>query len=188
MNSIGPTQKKILLALLGGVSLGLSRNPNQYYRTLRQINKEWKNINQQNFNQSIRRLSREKFVEEKILSNGSFKLILTKEGKKQAKILNWNSSINFKKTKKWDKKWRIVIFDIPEKDRIFRNILRNHLYNLDFKKIQQSVFVSPYPFEKSIMELVNIYSAEKYVRVITATKIDNEKYIKNKFCKLKRYF
>jgi DNA-binding transcriptional regulator PaaX len=66
--------------------------------------------------------------------------------------------------------------------------LRNHLYNLDFKKIQQSFFVSPYPFEKSIMELVNIYSAEKYVRVITATKIDNEKYIKNKFCKLKRYF
>ncbi|HBR71810.1 MAG TPA: PaaX family transcriptional regulator, partial [Candidatus Moranbacteria bacterium] len=44
-------------------------------------------------------------------------------------------------------------FDIPEKDRIFRGILREHLYELKFFRLQNSVFVSPHPFEKMILEL-----------------------------------
>lgn len=173
-----------MLALLGGVALGLSGSPSQYFRTFRKLRKEWTKINQQNFTRSIRRLSKEKLIEEKMLPNGSFKLILTAEGKRQAKILSLiGGSINFKKPKKWDGKWRIVLFDIPEKDRIFRDILREHLRELEFFKLQHSVFVSPHPFEKPILELVTLYSAEAYVRVITATKIDNENKIKKHFFK-----
>ncbi|HBI17177.1 MAG: Transcriptional regulator, PaaX family [Candidatus Moranbacteria bacterium GW2011_GWF2_34_56] len=182
MYNLSPVQKKILLVLLGGVALGMSGSPRQYFKTLRAIEKDWKKINQHSFNRSVGSLSREKLVEKKILSNGSMKLILTKEGKRQAKLWSLiNRSINFKKPKLWDKKWRIVIFDIPEKDRTFRDILRSHLRELNFKKLQHSVFVSPYPFEKVILDLVELYSAKKYVRIITATKIDNEKKIKKYF-------
>jgi CRISPR-associated endonuclease Cas2 len=139
------------------------------------IRKDWKRINQSSFNRSIGRLAQEKLVEERSLPGGSFKLVLTAEGKKQAsKLKLLGNAIKFKKPKKWDGKWRVVIFDIPEKDRNFRNILRQHLRELRFQKLQNSVFVSPYPFEKAILELVNLYSAERYVRVITAEKIDNE--------------
>ena len=93
------------------------------------------------------------------------------------------NAIKFKKPKKWDGKWRLVLFDIPEKDRVFRDILRKHLKTLKFRKLQHSVFVSPYPFEKPILELVRLYSAEKYVRVISAMKIDNEKNLKKYFFK-----
>jgi DNA-binding transcriptional regulator PaaX len=182
MYKFGPVQKKVLLALLGGVALGCSGNPRQYFRTFRKIIRAWKKIDQRNFNRSINRLAKEKLVEEKILQDGSFRLELTKEGKRQAKLLDlFGNSINFKKPKKWDGKWRLVFFDIPEKDRRFRDILRQHLYNLDFKKIQQSVFVSPYPFEKPILDVISIYSANQYVRVATAIKIDNETKIKNYF-------
>ncbi len=182
MYKIGSVQKKILVVLLGGTALGLSHSPQQYFRTLRAIKREWREINQQNFNRSISRLTQEKLLEEKRLANGSFKLVLTKEGREQARKLSLlGSSIKFKKSKYWDKKWRIVIFDIPEKDRGFRDVLRNHLRELDFKKLQHSVFVSPYAFERSILKLVRLYQSEKYVRVITAIKIDNEN-------KLKRYF
>jgi CRISPR-associated endonuclease Cas2 len=92
-----------------------------------------------------------------------------------------DKSVNFVKSKKWDKKWRIVAFDIPEKDRIFRNILRKHLFNLSFYKLQNSVFVSPYPCEKLIKDLINLYSANSYVKVITAIKIDDEKKLKKQF-------
>lgn len=184
MYKFGSVQRKILLVLMGGVALGLSGSPRQYFRTFRTIRKEWAKINQQNFNRSIRRLSREKLIEEKTLPDGSFKLVLTKKGKEQARKMSiLGSTITFKKPKKWDGKWRVVLFDIPEKDRIFRAILRDHLYTLDFMKLQNSVFVSPYPFEKSILELVALYSAEKYVRVITATKIDNETGVKKHFFK-----
>jgi len=185
MYKFGKVQQKILLSLFGGVALGASRNSSQYFRTFRKIRKEWDKINQRNFNRSIRRLAHEKFIQEKILADGSFKLVLTKKGKEQAQILNLlGDSIGFKKPKRWDKKWRIVLFDIPEKDRVFRDILRHHLYNLEFYKLQHSVFVSPHPCEKSILDLTRIYSAQKYVRVITAVKIDNEDKLKKHFFKL----
>lgn len=182
MYNLGPVQKKILLVLLGGVALGMSGSPRQYMKTLKTIEGDWAKINQHSFNRSVGNLSREKLVEEKFSSNGSMKLALTKEGRKQAKLLLLlKGSINFKKPKSWDKKWRIVLFDIPERDRAFRDILRNHLRELDFKKLQHSAFISPYPLEKLILELAELYSAKKYVRVITATEIDNERSIKKYF-------
>lgn len=162
--------------------MGLSSSPRQYLKTFRKIRKEWNKIDQRNFNRSVHRLSQEKLIEEKILPGGYFKLELTKKGKRQAKILSFlGSSIKFKKPKRWDGKWRIVIFDIPEKDRAFRDILREHLRALKFIKLQHSVFVSPYPYEKPIIKLVSLYLAISYVRVITATKIDNENKIKKHF-------
>jgi hypothetical protein len=182
MHRFGPVQKKILLALLGGVALGCSGNPRQYFRAFRKIRNEWKMIDQRNFNRTIKKLSSEKLVEETVLPDGSFCLKLTKKGKWEARVLDlMGSTINFKKPKKWDGKWRLVFFDIPEKERQFRDILRQHLYRLNFFKIQQSVFVSPYPFEKPISDLISIYSAGSYVRVATAIKMDNES-------KIKRYF
>ncbi len=184
MYRLGPVQKKILLALGGGLALGLSRNPCQYYKTLRQIRREWKKIKQSNFNRIISRLAQREFLEQKKLPDGSFKLILTKEGRRQARTLSLlGSSINFKKPKHWDGKWRLVIFDIPEKDRIFRSILRQHLRELEFYKLQHSVFISPNPFEKPVQELVRLYCAEPYVRIVTANKIDNEPVLKKYFFK-----
>jgi CRISPR-associated endonuclease Cas2 len=184
MYKFGPVQRKVLLTLLGGVALGLSSSPRAYYRTLRQLKGEWQKINQQNFTRSIKKMSAEKLLEEKILADGSFKLVLTPKGRQQAKLLSLlGSSINFKKPKRWDGKWRIVIFDIPEDDRVFRDILRSHLCELGFRKLQNSVFVSPYPFEKPILELIGLYSANSYVRVITAIKIDNEENLKKHFFK-----
>ncbi len=182
MYKIGPIKRKILLALLGSVALGFSKDPRQYYRNLRLIKNEWKKINQQAFTRSVQRLAKEKLLEEKKLPDGSFKLVLTAKGKREARILELlGNSIKFRIPKRWDGKWRVVLFDIPEKDRIFRDILREHLRNLKFAKLQHSVFVSPYPFEKPILELIEIYSAHPYVRVITAEKIDNEEDIKDHF-------
>ncbi|KKP67925.1 MAG: Repressor in ring oxydation complex/ phenylacetic acid degradation pathway related protein (PaaX) [Candidatus Moranbacteria bacterium GW2011_GWE1_35_17] len=182
MYKFGPIQKKILLVLLGGVALGLSSSPRQYYYTFGKISSEWKKIRKDNLHRAISILAREKLVEEKVLPNGLVELTLTKKGRKEAGILTLLSGINsFKKPKKWDKKWRIVIFDIPEDDRIFRRILRQHLRALSFFKLQQSVFVSPYPCEKVIADLTCIYSANKYVKIIIAIKIDDEKKIKKHF-------
>lgn len=184
MYRYGSVQQKILLVLLGGVALGLSSSSRQYFKNLRTIRKDWRNIDQRNFNRSIKRLSKEKLVEERKLADGSIKLVLTAKGKQQAKALDLlGNTIRLRKPKKWDKKWRLVLFDIPEKDRIFRGILREHLYELKFFKLQHSVFVSPYPYEKAILDLVKLYRAEPYVRVAMATGIDNEKKIRNHFFK-----
>jgi len=182
MIKLGKTQQKILILLTGGGALSLARSSNQYYKMIRRIRKEWQKVNQQNFNRSIRGLAKEKLVEEKTLADGSFKLVLTLNGRRQARALNIiGNSINFKKPERWDGRWRIVLFDIPEKNRLFRDVLRAHLYRLEFFKLQNSVFVSPHPFEKAILDLVAVYAAEPHVRIVTAIMIDNE-------ARLKKYF
>lgn len=159
-------------------------SPIQYFRMLKKIHRGWTNVNQRNFNRSIKGLCRARLLQERKLSDGSFRLELTEEGKRQARLRDiFGSSLRFKIPKRWDKRWRIVIFDVPEKDRHFRNILRSHLDMLRFHKLQQSVFISPYPFEKELLKLVDLYNADSYVRVITATAIDNDKKLKDKFFK-----
>lgn len=184
MIKLGKTQRKILLLIAGGAGLGFTRSSKQYYKIMREMRKEWRKIGQHNFDRSVCRLAREKLVEEKTLADGSFKLVLTPEGRKQAGILNiLGDTISFKKPARWNGRWCIVMFDIPEKERLFRDILRSHLYRLEFYKLQQSVFVSPHPYEKAILDLVAVYAAEPHVRVITATKIDNEVKLKKHFFK-----
>ena len=43
----------------------------------------------------------------------------------------------------WDKKWRIVGFDIKENNRNFRNRLREKLKELGFQRLQRSIWISP---------------------------------------------
>jgi len=95
---------------------------------------------------------------------------LTKKGIKR---------INFSKffklsldKKKKDGLWRIVIFDIPEKQRVRRDLLRQKLKEFDFKMIQKSVFASPYICEKEISELCKILGFKKEVSILTTKTIN----------------
>jgi len=45
-----------------------------------------------------------------------------------------------------------VIFDIPEKHKYVRNVLRAKLKQLHFKKWQNSIWVSPYALDGQIEE------------------------------------
>jgi len=52
--------------------------------------------------------------------------------------------------KKWDGKWFIVVFDVPEVERNKRNFLRKFLNEIGFFLYQQSVYVFPYECEEEI--------------------------------------
>lgn len=47
--------------------------------------------------------------------------------------------------KVWDGRWRVVGFDIPEKERIARDVLRALLRRLGFYPLQKSVWILPFP-------------------------------------------
>ena len=52
--------------------------------------------------------------------------------------------------RRWDGYWRIVVFDIPEKSRRARTLLRDELREVGFKKLQASVWISPDECEEYI--------------------------------------
>jgi len=177
---IGSIKKKIILILQAGLALGLNHSPTRHFKILSQIPKEWRKINDQVLKNTIRSLYQSKLIEAKRNNNGSITMILNEDGQKTALCFNIDK-IKIKKPEIWDKKWRIVIFDIPEESRHLRDSLRKHFRDLGFIELQKSVMVHPYPCEKEIEFLVELYKARKYVRFILADQIDNDLHIRSKF-------
>ncbi|MDO8492377.1 MAG: hypothetical protein Q7S34_01930 [bacterium] len=176
----GVIQKKILLLLLGGLALGLSRSPTRYFRVLKIIAKDWHTIDREALNQAICSLYKSKLVEIKSNKDKTLTLILSKEGQRVALTYNLDT-MAIKRPLNWDKKWRIVMFDIPEPLKKVRDSIRYHLKNLNFRELQKSVFVHPFPCSDEIEYLVEFYNIRRYVRFITAVEIDNELAFKKQF-------
>ena len=84
-------------------------------------------------------------------SRGSF-VVLTKKGKNC--VAQWElRGYKVKKPKKWDKKWRVVIFDIPEKRKQLRGEVRTILTGIGFVRLQDSVWIYPYNCEEFVVLL-----------------------------------
>lgn len=99
---------------------------------------------------------------------------LTEEGKKYVKD-NQIDYLEIKKPWRWDKKWRVLIFDIREKERLKREALRGKLKDLGLFKLQDSVWICPYSFQKEIDILRNFFGLKnREMKVITASHIEDD--------------
>lgn len=54
------------------------------------------------------------------------------------------------KPKRWDGRWRVVLFDIPERRRRVRNLLRKFMQEFGFVRLQDSAWIYPYDCEDII--------------------------------------
>ncbi len=180
MSKYGETQKKILLLLMGGLALGLSGSPVRSFKILKEIGKEWREIEKRNLKRAIRTLYQSRLIKEKENSDGTITMVLTDKGKEKALIYNLDEMV-IKKPKQWDGKWRIVLFDIPEKMRKIRDAFRHHLNQLEFYEFQKSVFVHPFDCRDEIDYLIEFYNARKFIRFIIAESLDNELHLKTHF-------
>ena len=105
MERMGSMSKKILLLLIGGASLSLTRRPDAYFRIVKSIAKEWRKINERNLRIAIKNLYKSKMIDYKENSDGTVNLVLAEEGKNR--ILKYNlDKIEIKKPFQWDKLWR----------------------------------------------------------------------------------
>jgi len=82
---------------------------------------------------------------------------------------------------KWDGRWRILIFDIPENQRRKRDILRTKLTDLGFHQLQKSVWITPYPLPDAFTEFLSEIKAHLFLYSITAEKINRENELKQYF-------
>ncbi|MBI2635388.1 MAG: CRISPR-associated endonuclease Cas2 [Parcubacteria group bacterium] len=177
---LGITSQKVILLLLAGISLGLSNSPRGQWRILKSLTKEWRKINRQELYRSIRRLYASKLVDYHERQDGSISMLLNENGKKAA--LHYKlDEISINKPANWDHKWRIVLFDVPEKKKKLREALRERLKQLGFIEFQKSVFIHPYECKNEIDFITELYNGSRFVRFIEATHLDNELDIKNKF-------
>lgn len=115
-----------------------------------------------------------------LLKFGNGYYSLTPQGEKVLK--RWEQT-NYKinKPKKWDKKWRIVIFDIPERKKKVREEIRQILTRAGFKRLQDSVWVYPYDCEDVIGLLKMDFGIGRDLLYVIADQIENDKYLRQEF-------
>ena len=78
--------------------------------------------------------------------NGKTKVILTNTGEKRVKEFCFEE-LRIQKARKWDKKWRVLVYDIPTKPKVYNNAreaLRAKIKEIGFVQLQKSVWVCPY--------------------------------------------
>lgn len=73
--------------------------------------------------------------------------------------------------KKWDGKWRVVVFDVPEKRRQARNLLRGSLKKWGFKKWQQSVWATKKNCTKPLREFIESVGIKDWVMVLESDNV-----------------
>jgi DNA-binding transcriptional regulator PaaX len=102
----------------------------------------------------------------------------------KGKLYLWkyeSQQFKIKKPKKWDKRWRLIIFDIPEKHRFQRDATRIMLQNIGCVCLQNSVWVYPYDCEEVVDLLKVNYEIGEEVLYIIAEKIEGDEKLKKHF-------
>ena len=103
---------------------------------------------------------------------------ITELGKK--KVLSYDlENIKINRPKKWDGYWRVVIFDVPEKNKKARRALNFKLNNMEFFPLQKSVFVCPFECKDEIDFVAEFFGIKKYVRFVLAKNIENDEFIRS---------
>lgn len=112
------------------------------------------------------------------------KLELTPKGKEALKRVKLGGleDISIPHPKDWDGQWRFLFFDIPEKRRGARDILRAKLKSLGFFRFQKSVWIFPFEYEKEIDVICEYLDLAPYVMSFTV-KIKTDRILRRYFLK-----
>lgn len=141
-------------------------------------NKNYTDISRQNIYNSAKRLQENGYLE-KIKDKNKVYYKITIAGRK------WIDRKLFDR-EKWDGKWRIVMYDVPEEEKRKREYLRRKLVELGFKQLQRSVWVSPFDVLDDVKLLVEENNLHNNFWYFWADSFTNDEEIIEKFLKPKK--
>ncbi|MBI4038147.1 CRISPR-associated endonuclease Cas2 [Candidatus Daviesbacteria bacterium] len=116
-------------------------------------------VKKASLSKALQRLREGGFVE--LIADEELILRLTDKGKDRA---IWARIKEF--PQRWDGRWRLVIFDIPEKRRTARDLLRSKLKQWGFTHWQKSVWAAKVNCTKPLRDFIKQVGIEDWVMVI----------------------
>ena len=122
------------------------------------------------------------YMKDQGLVSGSYDhgLKISNKGRKRLERVALEA-IAIAKPRRWDRKWRLVFYDIPERSKIGRHALLGKLKGLGFYQLQRSVLVHPYPCREEVVAVSAAYGINQYVSYIETDHIDQQKLLISKF-------
>lgn len=172
--------KAILDILLDlGQSMPIFEMP--YHRTKRLYREEWgiPGPPMWRYNRAVKYLQHRKKI--RLIKRGDrLFLKLTKKGRVEALFLRLGNFDRSQKTK-WDGKWRIIIWDIPESSATQRDKIRRFVKSVGFYQLQLSVFVRTDPLPKDAVAYLKESGLIKFIRFLRVDKMDNDNNLRKHF-------
>lgn len=147
-------------ALLGEIGKIRSRQKRESYENYQRY---WRSFNYLKKKRSI------EFVKEE---DNCLIYKLNKNGKERLRKFVLNE-LKPEKPKKWDRNWRLVIFDIPEPYKKSRDALRRKLSEMGFFQCQKSAWIYPFNCEEEIGFLKEIFNIKPFVKLFIVNTIDD---------------
>ena len=128
------------------------------------------------YRHALRRLKKQGYVQ--IVSKQGKKFIhLTSSGELELLM----KKVGVQANGVWDKKWRIIMFDIPERSKEKRTLLRWLLKRNNFFKLQASVYITPYALNREAVSFLNKSGLTEFIRILRVDEIDDDRHLRKKF-------
>lgn len=81
--------------------------------------------------------------------------------------------------KEWDKKWRLIIFDIPEKRKKERSAFRKKLQDMGFYQCQKSAWIHPFHCLEEVEFLKEVFNIKSFVKIFLVDEMTDGKTLYN---------
>lgn len=149
-------------------SLGAVRSENSFYTALARLKRR-------------RLVARTADHEYELTPAGEYaalKAYVRKEFTEKEKLRTSNGK---PEAQKWDGKWRLVFFDVPESRRPIRDYVRGMLKRQGFREFQRSMWIYPHKLPGFIGKFLADPQMRKYTRVITTYDIDYDEDLRRAF-------
>lgn len=131
-------------------------------------------------NQALQRLEAGGVIE-RSSEFGTHTACLTAKGERLAMKLDAAEAVLLRKPRRWDGKWRIVMFDVWEYRKGVRDQLRRMLIKAGFYKLQNSVWVHAYDCEDLLVFLRADLHLGKSVLYVLAEGIEDDSRLRSHF-------
>ncbi|MBI2021178.1 hypothetical protein HYS99_01545 [Candidatus Giovannonibacteria bacterium] len=176
-----PLKQKIVLLLAAGVTLCFSGSPKKSGKILKNLPHAWNEIERATLKRIINEFKYKRLVDYVENKDGTVDIVLTSLGEKHA--LKYDpQNIKVRIPSRWDKKWRMVTYDIPEKKKRARDAVRWELKKIGFLEVQKSVWVYPYDCKDAVDFISEVFETRNFIRYAEINNIAPDADLKLHFC------
>ncbi len=129
-------------------------------------------------------LARKKYITMRSLPGRRVHIGLTSLGKRRALTARARRLLSrpIERPRAWDRKWRLILFDIAAEERSKRNAFRAFIRRIGATMLQKSVWVHPFDCSEQIDLLREFFGLSlSELRLVIADEVENDSELKRHF-------
>lgn len=175
---------RVILGAVGAAGiLGIALAAPNIFQAVHALKKQYRWLHRRYHSLAYTRKAVQRLVDKKMLvvfqKDGETVIRLTDKGRRE--LLRYQLQEKSLEKWHWDKKWRLLIFDIEEKKRWVRDRIRQDMQTFGFVKLQESVWAYPYECEQIVTLLKADCKLNKELLYIVAGEIENDEWMRKEF-------